>query len=139
MDIVIKKDELLADLHKLSAHFGLKLSAPELVASTADDEEKIALMLHAASMELLKLLSPYAGLQGVDNTLVYTLSMPVNWKSGRADCLKELCRNYLLHSLFARWLDFVKSDSAMLYRTLNAETAAAIAHILSLREKPSRD
>ncbi len=138
MDIVLKKDELVAGLHKISAHFGVKLSAPELVASTADDDEKIAIMLHASSVELLKVLSPYASLKEVDGALVYTLNMPVNWKSSRLDSLKALCDDYLRHSLFARWLDFVKSDSAALYRALNGETASAIVHTLSLREKPRR-
>lgn len=139
MDIVIKKDEIMAGLHKISAHFGMKLSAPELLASTADDGEKTALMLQAAAMELLKRLSPYAALEQTDEALVYVLNMPVNWKTGQTDNLKALCFDYLLHALFARWLDFVKSDGALLYRTLNGETASAILHILSLREKPTRD
>ena len=139
MNIVVDKNELLAGLHKLSAHFGMKLSAPELVASTADDEEKISIMLQASAMELLKLLSPYAMLDSDALQLDFTLKMPVNWKSGRLESLAALCKDYLLHSLFSRWLDFVNSDSAGLYRALNKETAAAILHILSLREKPLRD
>ena len=54
MDLILDRKEILADLHKISAHFGLKLSAPEIVASTDDDNDKIHLMLQATLMELLK-------------------------------------------------------------------------------------
>ena len=138
MDLILDRKEILSDLHKISAHFGVKLSAPEIVASTDDDNDKIHLMLQAALMELLNLLSPYAELLQSGDVVTFVLKMPANWKTGRADNLTALCRDYLLHSLFARWLDFVKSDSAALYRTLNSNTAAAIVHILSLREKPTR-
>lgn len=139
MNIVIDKNEIMSGLHKMSAHLGVKLSAPELVASTADDEEKIAVMLQASSIEMLKLLTPYASLDDGDEVFTYLLEMPANWKVGQMGNLINLCKMYLQYSLFARWLDFVKSDSAMLYRTLNAETASAIIHILSLREKPVRE
>ncbi|MBQ4063329.1 MAG: hypothetical protein IJC92_03520 [Bacteroidaceae bacterium] len=138
MEIVIEKEKIVEELHRMSAHLGNKLSAPELVASTADDATKIETMLSASVAELLSILSPYAVLNEQPANVVYELNMPANWKSGRADNLLALCRNYLLHSLFARWLDFIKADSAALYRTLNNENAAAILHILSLREKPQR-
>ena len=125
MEIVIEKEKIIEELHGMSAHLGNKLSAPELIASTADDSAKM--------------LSPYATLVNNSDEIVYELSMPSNWKTDRADTLAALCENYLVHSLFARWLDFVKSDSAVLYRTLNMENAAAIQHILLLREKPRRD
>ena len=139
MEIVIEKDKIIEKLHKMSAHMGNKLSAPELVASTLDDVAKIEVMVSAAVVELLKLLSPYSTLISDSNEVAYELSMPANWKKSRLDNLLALCENYLVHSLFARWLDFVKSDSAALYRTLNAENASAIMHILSLREKPQRE
>ena len=139
MEIVIDKDKTIEKLHKMSAHLGNKLSAPELVASTADDAAKIEVLLSAAVVELLKLLSPYAALISDSNEVVYELSMPANWKKSRLDNLLALCENYLVHSLYARWLDCVKSDSAALYRALNAENASAILHILSLREKPQRE
>ncbi|MBQ8271080.1 MAG: hypothetical protein IJZ22_07770 [Bacteroidaceae bacterium] len=139
MNIVIDKNEIVCGLHKMSAHLGVKLSAPELVASTPDDEEKITVMLQASSVELLKLLSPYATFADGADAYTYLLEMPVNWKVGQMGNLVNLCKMYMQYSLFARWLDFVKSDSAMLYRTLNAETASAIVHILSLREKPVRE
>lgn len=123
----------------MSAHLGNKLSAPELVASTTDDTVKIEVLLSATLVDLLKLLSPYATLINDSAEITYELNMPTNWKTGRLDNLIALCENYLVHSLFARWLDFIKSDSATLYRTLNIENAAAIQHILSLREKPQRD
>lgn len=139
MEIVIEKSKIVEDLHKMSAHLGKKMSAPELVASTADDDLKIELMLSASVAELLKLLSPYATLEKNVDGYVYRLTMPVNWKRSRSENLVALCDNYLVHSLFARWLDFVKSDSAALYRALNSENAAAISHILLLREKPQRN
>ena len=138
MEIVIDKKEILTDLHKMSAHLGMKFAAPELVASTEDDEVKIEVLLQASLAELLKLLSPYATLEQDDSEAVFGMSMPVNWKTGQGNALVVLSRDYLLHSLLARWLDSVKSDNAMLYRTLNRETANAIVHILSLREKPTR-
>lgn len=139
MEIVIDKNKIISDLHRVSAHLGMKLSAPELVASTADDVVKIEIMLSASLVELLKLLTPYATLEHSDNTVTYKLDMPANWRVGRMENLVALCDNFLVHSLFARWLDFVNSDCAALYRALNAENASAIAHILSLREKPQRD
>ena len=139
MEIVIEKETIIKELHRLSAHLGNKLSLPEHVASTNDDIVKIEIMLSASYVELLKLLLPYASLSSDNDGAVYTLEMPANWKSGRAGNLAVLCNNYLVYSLFARWLDFIKSDSAALYRTLNAENASAILHLLSLREKPSRE
>ncbi|MBR2416165.1 MAG: hypothetical protein IKB11_05365 [Bacteroidaceae bacterium] len=139
MEIVIEKEKIIEELHGMSAHLGNKLSASELIASTADDSAKIEIMLSATLAEVLKLLSPYATLVNNSDEIVYELSMPSNWKTDRANTLAALCENYLVHSLFARWLDFVKSDSAVLYRTLNMENAAAIQHILLLREKPRRD
>ena len=109
-----------------------------LAQTAPDDIAKIEVMLSASVAELLSILSPYAVLNEQPANVVYELNMPANWKSGRADNLLALCRNYLLHSLLARWLDFIKADSAALYRTLNNENAAAILHILSLREKPRR-
>lgn len=139
MEIVIEKEKIIEELHSMSAHLGNKLSTPELVASTADDNAKIEIMLSATLAEVLKLLSPYATLISSSENIAYELNMPSNWKTDRVATLAALCENYLVHSLFARWLDFVKSDSAALYRTLNMENAAAIQHILSLREKPRRD
>lgn len=139
MEIVIKKEKIIEALHKISAHLSSKLSATELVASTADDAEKIALLLSAASQELLGLLSPYAALSESDKEILFILDMPANWKNGRAENLAALCDSYLTYSLLARWLDFIKADSAALYRLLNKENATAIVHILSLREKPQRD
>ncbi len=139
MEIVIEKERIVEELHRLSAHLGNKLSLPELVASTNDDMVKIEIMLSAAYVELLKLLLPYASLTSDDDGATYTLEMPANWRSGNMGNLVAICNNYLVYSLFARWLDFIKSDSATLYRTLNAENASVILHLLSLREKPSRD
>ncbi len=138
MDIKIEKEKIIDELHRLSAHLGNKLSLPELVASTNDDVVKIDVMLSASYLELLKLLSPYASLRNDGDTTVYELKMPVNWKAEKATNLTAYCSSFLLYSLFARWLDFIKSDSATLYRALNAENASAITHLLSLREKPSR-
>lgn len=137
MEIKIDKKELLTDLHRMSAHLGMKLGAPELVASTVDDEDKIELLLQASFAELLNILSPYATIEQIADEAVFTMDMPANWKKGQANALVLLSCDYLRHSLLARWLDSVKSDNAMLYRTLNRETADAIVHILSLREKPT--
>ncbi|MBQ8543257.1 MAG: hypothetical protein IJ436_07280 [Bacteroidaceae bacterium] len=139
MKIVINKNDIVDKLHSISAHLGNKLSATELVASTSDDATKIDIMLSASLVELMKLLSPYATLSSSGNVAELDLTMPVNWKSDRAANLVALCENYVVHSLFARWLDFIKSDGAALYRTLNNENAVAISHILALREKPQRN
>lgn len=139
MEIVINKEKIVENLHKMSAHIGSKLSAPELVASTADDEGKIELMLSDSLVDLLKLLSPYATIKHTATTVIYELDMPANWKSGRVGNLSALCENFILHSLFAAWLDYIKSDAAALHRTLNSENVVAIRHILSLREKPKRE
>lgn len=139
MEIIIEKENIIEELHRISAHLGNKLSVPELVASTADDESKIDIMLSASVAELFNILSPYAVLKPSDTDIIYELNMPANWKSSRNDSLRALCKNYLIYSVFARWLDFVKGDSAALYRALNKENVVAILHILSLREKPQRN
>lgn len=138
MEFEINKADCVENLHIMSAHLGMKLGAPELVASTDDDDEKIASMWDGALSELLQLLSPYAQMQQDDNIVKITLNMPSNWKESLCENLSAQCLIYLRQSLFARWLDFVKADTAMLYRTLNQNIASAITHIISIRKKPGR-
>ncbi len=137
-EIIIEKQEIVDKLHKLSAHIGMKVSAPEMLASTADDEAKIDIMFDAATVELLNVLLPYASVLKSGGRVVYSLDMPVNWKRAQLPALQGFCNDFLLHSLLARWFDFLKNDSAGLYRALNKENAAAIIHLLQLREKPAR-
>lgn len=138
MEIIINKDNCIENLHKQSAHLALKLGAPEYLASTDEDRAKIEPLLSAALRELFHLLSPYAEPLYDRNLVRCKLSMPANWKDKQSGTLGELCNEYVQQALFARWLDFVKADSAALYRTLNQNTASAIKHILSLRKKPER-
>ena len=137
-EIIIEKQKIVDKLHKLSAHIGMKVAAPEMLASTADDEAKIDIMFSAASVELLNVLQPYATVQQSEGRVVYSLDMPVNWKRAQLPVLQSFCNDFLLHSLLARWFDFLKNDSAGLYRALNKENAVAIIHLLQLREKPFR-
>lgn len=138
MEIIINKDECVENLHKQSAHLALKLGAPEYLASTDEDRARIEPLLNAALGELFHLLSHYAQLFNDRNLVRCILSMPPNWKDNQLSTLSELCNEYVQQELFARWLDFVKADSAVLYRTLNQNTVSAIKHILSLRKKPER-
>ena len=94
-EIIIEKQEIVDKLHKLSAHIGMKVSAPEMLASTADDEAKIDIMLGAASVELLNVLLPYASLQQSGGRVVYSLDMPVNWKRAQLPALQGFCNDFL--------------------------------------------
>lgn len=138
MEIVIEKDKIVDKLQKSTAHLGMKLSAPELLAATADDDVKIDVMYSASLVELLNVMLPYASLVKGGDKDSFLLAMPANWKSSQGGALSAFCEEFVAVSLLARWLDFVKSDSAALYRALNKENADAIAHILLLRDKPVR-
>lgn len=138
MEIQFTKKELIDELHRLTAHMGMKLGAPELVASCDDDTPKIELLMRSSVDDLIEVMSPYAHRIEEDLSYKISLSMPGNWKSNRIETLRAECGQYLQYALLARWLDFVKPDSAMLYRTLNKTNETAVQHILSLREKPAR-
>ena len=90
MEIVIEKEKIIEELHGMSAHLGSKLSAPELIASTADDNAKIEIMLSATLAEVLKLLSPYATLVNNSDEIVYELSMPSNWRIPLRHCARTI-------------------------------------------------
>lgn len=138
MEILFTKKELTDELHRVTAHLGVKLGAPEFVASCDDDAPKIELLMRSSVDDLVEVMLPYAHRSEEDLFFKITLSMPCNWKSDRIDTLRAECGQYLHYALLSRWLDFVKPDSAMLYRTLNKTNEAAVQHILSLREKPLR-
>lgn len=138
MKIEIIKREVLDTLHRISAHLGMKLQAPEFVASTPDDEPKIEIMLEKVLAGLQSLLQPYALLDMHEDKAVYTLDMPPNWNSACLDNLIMQCIIYVGNELYAAWLDSVKPDSAAFYRSLNKDTLSAIIHLLELRNKPIR-
>ncbi len=138
MEITINKQDVIENLHKVTGNLALKLGAPELIASTEEDVERIAPLWNNASLDLLHVLSPYADMLFNNNGVVYSLEMPVNWKVSQRNNLFMQCAAYIKQALVVRWLDFVKPDSAMLYRTLNQNIAEAIQHILTLRQKPDR-
>ena len=136
MKITIEKSGVLEQLHLLSAQLGLKLQAPDVVASVADDEERIESLWMAAAMELAHTLAPYCTYMPGENGAEYNLALPDNWKDGLSDDLRESCREFILHSLLARWLYFVHPESAGIYKAMNVETASAIVNILAMRRKP---
>lgn len=138
MEIKFNKETSVNELHRMSAHLGMKLGAPDFVASTDDDTNRIDNMWSGAVAELAALLLPYATYEFTQDGVIYRLVMPSNWKETREKNLIEQCRLFLHQALFARWLDYIRADSAMLYRTLNNDTASVITHLLSLRKKPIR-
>lgn len=138
MEINFSKETSVNELHRMSAHLGMKLGAPDFVASTDDDANRIDNMWSGAVAELAALLQPYATYEFTQEGVIYSLVMPSNWKETQEKNLVEQCRLFLHQALFARWLDYVRADSAMLYRTLNNDTASVITHLLSLRKKPIR-
>ena len=138
MEIVIERKNVVDRLRKVTAHLGMKLAAPELLAATADDDVKVDVMYSASLVELLNVMLPYASLVRGKDSDTFILDVPSNWKSAQAGALSAFCEEFVSVSLVARWLDFVKSDSASLYRVLNKENASAITHILLLRDKPLR-
>lgn len=138
MNIEIEKVEIFDALHRLSANFGIKLQASEIVASTEDDEERIHPLWDDAVTELAGLLSPYCIVNDAGDRVVFVLEMPDNWKNSCIGNLVAQCKAFLSNALFARWLDAVKPDSAALYRALNKNFVAAIEQLMSLRTKPIR-
>lgn len=138
MNIEIEKQEILDALHRMSANFGIKLQATELVSSTPDDEERILPLWQDTVSELAGLLSSCSEVFDSGDRVVFMLDMPENWKSSCMNNLVAQCKAFLSNALFARWLDAVKPDSAALYRALNKNFVAAIEHLLSLRTKPVR-
>lgn len=138
MKIEIDKRECFDALYKMSAHLGMKLQVPELMAATPEDEARIEPLWTASLAELLQQFGEYATLAVEDDKAVYELKMPVNWKCELLGNLMEHSILYVKNALFACWLDYVKPDSAALYRTLNRDSASAIVHLLSLRSKPVR-
>lgn len=138
MNIEIEKQEILDALHRMSANFGIKLQATELVSSTPDDEERILPLWQDTVSEFAGLLSSCSEVFDSGDRVVFILDMPENWKSSCMNNLVAQCKAFLSNALFARWLDAVKPDSAALYRALNKNFVAAIEHLLSLRTKPVR-
>lgn len=138
MNIEIEKKEIVDALHRLSANFGVKLQATELLVSTQDDEERILPFWHNAVAELAGLLSPYCVVDDADDRVVFVFEIPDNWKVSCVNSLTAQCKAFLSNALFAYWLDALKPDSAALYRTLNKNFVAAIEHLLALRTKPVR-
>ena len=138
MKIEIVKRDVFDNLHRISAHLGMKLQASEFVASTPDDEPKIEIMWKHVLAGLLNILQPYATLEIKNDRAVYTLDMPANWKSEHLGNLIMQCCIYVDNELYAVWLDSVKPDSATFYRSLNKETSLAIVHLLELRKRPVR-
>lgn len=133
-----EKRDMLDNLHLMSAHLGLKLHAQDLIVSTTDDEKRIEPMWNMAVGDLQTVLRPYSILAVYPDKVVFKLDMPVNWRDDRIDDLVMQCRIYMLNALYAAWLDSVKPDSAVFYRTLNQNTVSAVKHILELRKKPKR-
>jgi hypothetical protein len=138
MNIEIEKKDVFDALHRMSANWGVKLQAAELVASTQDDEERILPLWRDSVAELSGLLSPFSEVFDSGDSVVFILDMPTNWKSSCMNNLVAQCKAFLSNALFARWMDAVKPDSAALYRSLNKNFVAAIEHLLSLRTKPER-
>ena len=136
MKIVIEKSESVEQLHLLSAQMGLKLQAPEIVASVEDDEERIEPLWRSAVAELSQLLAPYATFLTAENKAEYNLSMPDNWDILHIDALQQHCEIFILNSLLFQWLYFVHPESANVYKAMNAERAAAITELLTMRKKP---
>lgn len=139
MNIEIEKEEMFDTLHRLSANLGIKLQASEVIASTKEDEQRIMPLWCGAVSELSQLLSSHCSIEDAGDRVIFVLDVPKNWKSASLGNLALQCKAFLANSLFARWLDAVKPDSAALCRSLNKNYVVAIEHILSLREKPKRD
>lgn len=139
MDIVIEKIKVIDNLHRQSAQLGLKVQAPEIVASTADDEERIEPMWSGVTAELLAIMQPYANLTTNDATVTYHLAMPSNWSAEQSGNLALHCNAYLCNALVAMWMDAVKPDSANLFRALNKSNVETIEYILCQRKKPTRE
>ena len=124
MTIRIDKSSVVDGMHRNSALLALKSENGVPIAYNDDDAQRMEPLWMASLDELLELLAEYL------------LSMPANWDDAQEDTIGRLASGYLVAALTARWLDAVKPDAAMLFRSLNANTANAINEILYMRKKP---
>ncbi len=136
MTIRIDKSSVVDGMHRNSALLALKSENGVPIAYNDDDAQRMEPLWMASLDELLELLTPFARMSVTDSGAEYLLSMPANWDDEQEGTLGRLASGYLVAALTARWLDAVRPDSAMLFRSLNANTANAINEILYMRKKP---
>ena len=137
MKLIIGKFDILEQFYLLSAQLGMKLQAPELIASVADDEERLEPLWKTAAVELAHTLAPYGTYNVGEKGAEYSLELPDNWKSELSSALRECCSNFLLNSLMVQWLYVVNPERAGIYKSMNVECSLAIVEILTKRRKPS--
>ena len=125
-------------MHRQTALLALKNENGEVISYSEDDEARVVPLWQAALDELLLLLLPYGRMSVTDDDAEFLLSLPANWDDAQEETLRRLALNYVTTALTARWLDNVKPDSAMLFRSLNSSTATAINELLHARKKPTR-
>ena len=136
MTINVDKMSVVDGMHRNTAHMALKSEGGVNIAYTEDDAQRMEPLWLASLDELLQLLQPFARMSVTDSGAEYLLSLPDNWDNSHESVLVELASGYIVTALTARWLDAVKPDAAMLFRSLNTNTANSINDILYTRKKP---
>lgn len=138
INIKIEKERVIDDMHRETALLALKNNNNSVIAYSEDDTERIEPFWIYSLDELLQLLLPFAKMSLNDDNAVFLLSLPENWDDTQIETLQQLSQNFVVNSLIARWMDYVKSDLAMLLRSLNNTTVMAINEILYKRKKVQR-
>lgn len=136
MTIKIDKESIVDGMHRNTALLALKSENGVNIAYTEDDAQRVEPLWIASLDELLQILQPFARMSVSGSGAEFLLSLPANWDDSREDTLGTLASGYLVTALTARWFDAVKPDSAMLFRSLNTNTANSINDILYLKKKP---
>lgn len=136
MTVSIDKESIVDGMHRNTALLAQKSENGAVIVYNDDDVQRLEPLWMASLDELLQLFHPFARMSVTDKSAEYLLSMPANWDNSQEETLTRLALGYLVTALTARWLDAVKPDSAMLFRSLNSNTANAINEILYRRKRP---
>ena len=136
MTVSIDKESIVDSMHRNTALLAQKSENGAVIVYNDDDVQRLEPLWMASLDELLQLFHPFARMSVTDKSAEYLLSMPANWDNSQEETLSRLASGYLVTALTARWLDAVKPDSAMLFRSLNSNTANAINEILYRRKRP---
>ena len=136
MTVSIDKESIVDSMHRNTALLAQKSENGAVIVYNDDDVQRLEPLWMASLDELLQLFHPFARMSVTDKSAEYLLSMPANWDNSQEETLTRLASGYLVTALTARWLDAVKPDSAMLFRSLNSNTANAINEILYRRKRP---
>lgn len=139
MDIIIKKCDVIDELHRQTALLAMKNENGVLLVYNEDDADRVEPLWFSSLNDLLQQILPFAKMSVADDVASYMFMLPSNWDDSHIDALQQLAFRFVVFSFVARWLDNVKPETALVFRSLNTDVASSIKNILSRRKKPLRD